>query len=92
MLGFRPHQRHEAFAHFSRRLVGEGDGKDAAGPDAMRQHPCDAACQHTCLARSRARADEQCLLVAFHRFLLLGVETLQEALRIAYRGAHALFH
>ncbi len=50
MFGFRPDQSHETFTHFRGRLVGEGDGEDAACPEAMRQQPCDATCQHTGLA------------------------------------------
>ena len=81
--GFRAYKCGESFLHFRRGLVGEGDGEDAAGPETMRQEPCDASGQHAGLARAGSRADEQCLSVIFDRFFLLRVEILDQTLRVA---------
>ena len=54
-LGDRSDQTFEAFAHFSGRLVGEGDGEDLARPcSELREDPRDAPGEHACLAGSCA--------------------------------------
>ena len=82
VFGLGPDESRETFAHFRRRLVGEGDGEDAARPEAVRQKPGDAAGEHACFTGSRPRADEQGLTVVLHRFHLLLIEVLDQILRV----------
>jgi hypothetical protein len=48
-----------ALAHLRRRLVGEGDGEDAAGIDTTRDEVGDPRRDDTGLARARPGQDQQ---------------------------------
>ena len=61
--------------HLSRRLVGEGDGEDFAGPGpALAEDVGDAAGQHAGLAGAGARQYQDRPVQRFHRLALLGIE------------------
>ena len=51
--------RLDALAHFAGGLVGERDGEDVAGTDALLQEPGDAARDDTRLTAAGAGEDEQ---------------------------------
>ena len=65
----------EAFLHFPRRLVGEGDGEDFVGPRASRgQNVRDARGEHTGLAGARTGQHQHRTVQRFHGVALLGIE------------------
>jgi hypothetical protein len=65
----------EAQLHLARRLVGEGDGEDFAGPGPPgAQDVGDAAGQHAGFAGAGTRQDQHRPLQRLHRLALLGIE------------------
>ena len=61
--------------HLARRLVGEGDREDFAGPGtAEAQNMGDAAGQYPCFAGARAGQHQHRAVQRFHRRALLGIE------------------
>ena len=64
--------------HLARRLVGEGDGEDFAGPRAAQaQNVGDAGGEHAGLAGAGAGKHEQGTVERLDRFALLGVERVE---------------
>ena len=73
-LAARDHVR-KALAHLVRRLVGEGDGEDGGGQDALLLHEVrNARGEHARLAAARARKDEHGALRIGDRLFLFFVE------------------
>ena len=68
-------QRADALLHLARRLVGEGDGEDLAGPGAPRGEDMgEAGGQHAGLAGARARQHQHGAIHRHHRLALLLVQ------------------
>ena len=77
-------QRGNPIAHLAGGLVGEGDREDLTGPDiARRQQVGDPVRQHAGLARARPGDDQQRRPLVDDRGPLLGVEPLEQRLRVA---------
>src|ERR1700712_2971677 len=72
--GARAYQRLGALAHFLRRLVGEGDGRDLAGLISGLQQPGDLVRDHPRLARTGAGKDEARTAEVMNRFELSWIE------------------
>ena len=68
----------QALAHLCRGLVGEGDGQDLPGTNALvGDHVGDAHGQHAGLAGAGARQDQQRAMGALDGLALGGVEAVQ---------------
>ncbi len=69
------HHLADAFFHFARRLVGEGDGEDFRGPRAAEaQDVGDPGRQHPGLAGAGAGKHQHRPVERLHGFPLLGIE------------------
>ncbi|MCY1528504.1 hypothetical protein D9M68_636100 [compost metagenome] len=71
-----PDQVLGALAHFGRRLVREGDGRDALGLQARLDQPADLVRDHARLARARACEHQTGTVHVVDRFLLGEIETV----------------
>src|SRR5579872_5811853 len=72
----------DALGHFSRRLVGEGDGEDGVGGDAaLIDQPGDAMGDDAGFARSSAGQNQHRSVDGFDRLALLGVQFVEEMLQ-----------
>ena len=79
LLGNGPDQRRHARLHLVGGLVGEGDGEDLEGRDALLlDEPRDAVREHARLARSGARDDEKGTPGMSHCLTLDGVQVLEQ--------------
>ena len=77
-----------ALAHLRGGLVGEGDGQDGVrGHALLLDQPGDAAGDHPCLARARAREDEQGALRSLDGGALFWIQFGDERLRHERRPA-----
>ena len=85
--GLAPHEQLDALAHLGRRLVGERDGQNLAGPQlAITNEARDAPRQHRRLTRAGTRDDQQCLRPAQHGRALRRVEPVKQRIGVGERG------
>ena len=82
-----PDEQLDAVAHLLRRLVGEGDREDLAGPGALGAHqPGDPVREHARLAAARAGQDQQRPLAVRDGLALGLVEPREQGVEIVGRG------
>ena len=80
----------DALPHFARRLVGEGDRQNVAGPDALLQQPGDSASDDARLAAAGRRQNKQRAFHVRHRFLLGGGQIREEILSCLLHAAASM--
>jgi hypothetical protein len=85
-LGLAPHHLRHALAHLQRRLVGEGDGQDAARIDPLAEEVRDAEHQRARLPRAGAGQDQERPVHGQGGALLLGVELAEVVRNLLQRG------
>jgi hypothetical protein len=84
----RAEQPEEPLAHLAGGLVGEGDGQDVPGEDALLLHqPGDPVDDDAGLAAAGAGQDQQRPVAVDHR-LALGLVQVLEEVRVGVVGGH----
>ena len=88
-------QRLDAFAHFARRLVGEGDGENLPGACFPKRHNMrNAGRQRPCLARAGARKHQHRAIKRLDSGALLRIQPFEIARAVRQRsgaGGEAAF-